>query len=145
MPDEGSPSLSVKDVYGEIGTNYRYFLAWRHRLFAGYVAVLAGLSVAYWSVGDDDAFRKAIIAASFVITVVFWILEYRNRDLYHACQNSGQACESDLPQDVGIYTRLTSNTDVLHRRITQSLGIDILFFVVIVASIVVEIYLWCKG
>ena len=48
-------SLSISDVYAEIGVNYRYFLTWRHRLFAGYFALLAALAIALsWLVTENQ-------------------------------------------------------------------------------------------
>ncbi len=141
MNDEGSSDLSLKDAYAEIGTNYRYFLTWRARLFAGYLTVLAALSVAYWTVRSDANLQKIIVAVPIALTIVFWMLDLRNRHLYHACQHSGQACEKYLPEGAGIYTRFGTDPDVRRRRITQSLALDVFFLIVLLASIAAGIYL----
>ncbi len=73
------PSLSTSDAYTEIGANYRYFLGWMHKAFAGYVAILAGLSIAFWEIRDDHALCCAIAFTAILLTGVFYAFQYRNR------------------------------------------------------------------
>ena len=44
--------IDERDLYEEIGRNYRYFLDWRAKLLAGYFAVIVGLAVGFaWILG----------------------------------------------------------------------------------------------
>jgi hypothetical protein len=100
--------LSVEHAYEEVGTNYRFFLTWRHRLLAGYFIVVASMCFGIpWIWEKDKGLLWAPFAAGMAITVVFWVLDFRNRDLYHACQKVGETLESTLPENLaGIYGAL---------------------------------------
>jgi hypothetical protein len=121
--------MVLKDVYAEIGTNYRYFLSWRHGLFAGYLATLAAVAIGFsWLY--KEAARWALwmpFAAGLVLTGLFWALEYRTRDLFHACQESGISCETGLPAGVGLFTRLRGKDRII---VTHSRVLNVLFVIV---------------
>lgn len=134
MPDE---KLSVKELYAEIGNNYRYFLSWRRLIIAGYIGALAGVSVACWSVAPNELLQEILAIATIVLTVFLGLIDSRNRDLYHACEDSGVACEKKLPKDVGFYTRLKAIREVPGSRITQTKALHVLFFIVILACVAV--------
>lgn len=121
-------SLTVKDIYAEIGLNYRYFLTWRHSLFAGYLVVLAALSVAgSWFFKEARGHLWLVPLVASILTVVFWMIERRNRDLYRTCLDRGAACEKALAA-CGIFTGFKSPPP---SRFTQSFAIDLLFAVVL--------------
>jgi len=121
--------MEKKDVYKEIGTNYRYFLDWRHKLLAGYLGSVAGLSIGfYWSLTNVDTrpFSVIILFSGFIISLVFWGLEYRNRDLYHLCQRAGAKMEEKegINDGQGIYTALDeSKNKISHSRVLDSMFI----------------------
>lgn len=136
--DEGQ-SLSLKDVYTEMGINYRYFLGWRQRLLAGYLATVAALAIAYaWTYKEAKPLSWVVLATGSGLTIVFWFLDYRNRDLYHACQNSGEALEKagGISAEQGIYSRLNK----LQVRITHSRTLDIMFVVIALCFLAGAIY-----
>ena len=136
------PGLNLKDAYDEIGTNYRFFLTWRHGLLAGYLAIIAGLSVAFsWLYKEAPALLWIVFAAGFAVTLLFWVLEYRNRDLYRACQESGKICEDGLPAGSGLFSRLNELQD---KRITHSYAIDLFLGFALVSLVVGIIWAICR-
>ena len=144
--DTGSDKLLLKDVYAEIGTNYRFFKTWRERLLAGYLAVLAGLSIAYkWTQSAEVEqstsqlrLELAVCGAGLLITVVFWLLEFRNSDLFLDCLRSGKKCEeaANLPEETRVYSRILSSRKCF---VTQSRAMNLLFLLASVGIIAVAI------
>ena len=133
QPSETPPSgVTIKDVYAEVGVNYRYFLTWRQRIFAGYLAVLGALGVAAgWLLKESPHSLWLLAGAGFLLTVVFGIIERRNRDLYRKCVECGAACEVGLG-GVGIYVGLQDKP----KGLTQSFGIDLLFIIMAIFFLV---------
>jgi hypothetical protein len=126
--------LKVEELYKEVGTNYRYFLSWRHRLLAGYFVILAALSIAFsWLYKKAHSLLWVTFSFGIIITVVFWALEYRNRDLYHACQNTGEQLEKNNAALDGIYLNLNK---LQGKSVTHSLAINILYIATIITMIV---------
>jgi hypothetical protein len=132
--------LSVDERYREIGENYRYFLAWRERLFAGYLAVLAALALAFVSAGQLPQagaatlpMRVVMPLIAILISWIFWMLEFRNRDLFHCCQNAGRLVE----KGAGIYSDLAVSGDdvvsLLGVKVRHSDSLDV-FVSIVVAS-----------
>ena len=115
--------LTIQDVYIEIGVNYRYFLTWRQRIFAGYLAVLGVLSVAAgWMLKDAPHLLWLFSITGLLLTLVFWTIERRNRELYGVCISRGAVCEAGLG-DMGVYSGLRQRP----QRVTQSAALDLLF------------------
>ncbi len=135
MPSENC-NLTVKDVYEKSAAAHQYFLNWRHRLFAGYVAVLAALGVAgSWAFEKNCTYAFSLIPlASVVVTTVLWALDFRTRDLYRACQRAAADCEignHGPPNKNGVYSALSeTRTLVLY----HSLVFDLFFLLVILFS-----------
>ncbi len=105
--------MKKKDLYSEIGRNYRYFLGWRHRLLAGYLVTVSGLAIAFsWTYSNNvDKINRLswiVLLLGFIITLVFWSLECRNRKLYRTCQNAG----SHLEKYKGVYTDLIKSRGI---------------------------------
>jgi hypothetical protein len=115
--------IAAKDVYAEIGINFRYFLTWRQLIFAGYLAVLGALSAGGAWVYEHAAHLLGVVpAVGLLLTGVFWVIEYRNRQLYRACIEQGAACEVGL-DEIKMYTRLRNPPGWL----SQSNAMDVLF------------------
>ncbi len=126
--------LSVRDVYTEVGMNYRYFLTWRHRLFAGYFALLAALGIALsWLAKEAPGWSWTPFAIALVVSLLFWALEIRNRSIYRNIYDSGAACEKELPAGTGVYTGIRTG-----RRgwISHSRAMDAFYVVMILAMII---------
>lgn len=135
--EAASTGVTIKDVYAEVGVNYRYFLTWRQRIFAGYLAVLGALGVAAgWLLKESPHSLWLLGEAGFLLTIVFWIIEGRNREIYRNCVKCGAACEVGLA-DIGIYVELQLKPKMLR----QSFGVDLLFFVMTIFFLVVGVVL----
>lgn len=115
--------MDKKDIYSEIGTNYRYFLDWRHKLLAGYLVTVAGLAIGFsWALTNIDIkpISWIILLLGIFVSLVFWGLDYRNRDLYHICQRAGARIELNekIDDGQGIYTSLEeSKSKISHSRV----------------------------
>ncbi len=78
---------------------HRYFLSWRHQLFAGYLAVLAALAIAFnWAYKNPLDYNSRlwlviVIVIGVFLTIIFWLLEIRTRQLYRGCQNIARNLE----------------------------------------------------
>ena len=87
-------------IYGEVGKNYRFFLNWRYVLIAGHLVSLWVLAQAYSWLHEHQIFLTWIVfPLGLLFTCFFWALEFRNRDLYQACMNSGEMIEQALLSD----------------------------------------------
>jgi hypothetical protein len=144
MVAEKDSTLTQVEVYRENGANFRYFLGWRERLFAGHLAILAGLSIGFsWMYENTPNLCWLALFAVMLITFVCWLLECRVRDLYHACQEVGWELEKSIELDCeqGIYGKLDSlrrtRTTLTHSRI-----IDIFFKLILFMSFIAMLY--CK-
>ncbi len=137
--------MEKKDVYNEIGTNYRYFLDWRHKLLAGYLVSVAGLAVGFsWSLTNNDTkpISWIILILGFIVSLVFWGLDYRNRDLYHICQRAGAKMEEieNFKDGQGIYSALEeSRSKVSHSRV-----LDLMFLISTIGFLIGGILAACK-
>ncbi|MEE4263219.1 MAG: hypothetical protein V2I56_11050 [Desulfobacteraceae bacterium] len=121
---EASLDLSIKDAYEEAGRNYRYFLSWRERLLAGYFALLAGLFFAFsWLIKEAPKLTWTPFAVGFILTLVMWALEYRNRDLYRVCQQTAKECESGLPKGMGMFTEMLSKVPRIYHSTLMLVGV----------------------
>jgi hypothetical membrane protein len=80
-------------IYEENGRTFRHFLSWRRLMFAGYFAVLAGINLAL-----DGSTRSDILfpAAGLLISVVFLLLDLRNRALIGILSEAGENLEREL-------------------------------------------------
>src|SRR5688572_6908685 len=117
--------------YEEIGTNYRFFLGWRHAAFAGDLIILYGvisLTTSFYKDKDLIACAWIIPAVAAPIGLLLRLIDVRTRVLYHAAIRAGQVLEGDTG---GFYTELAK--DVVpagtspFKKPTQSAAIEILF------------------
>jgi hypothetical protein len=119
-------SLTTQDLYAENGSNYRFFLNWRHALFAGYLLILFTLANIYFTNNQfEETNRPYLYVVVLVSSLIFWGLERRIRNLYHACMNTGHALEKAIGTN-GIYTRL-DGPEMRGRWPTHSTILDGLF------------------
>jgi hypothetical protein len=162
-PNPAAPIVAFearKLVYDHCVELHRYFLTWRHQLLAGYLATLAGLGIAYsWTYSTTNNARRlgwVICGLGAFLTFIFWLLDYRNRDLYHACQQVAsdieEACGFNADpvstRHKGLYARLNQTSlqpgppsgFKLLRWVTHSRAIDILLLGAFAALIAGAIY-----
>jgi hypothetical protein len=133
--------LSHKDIYEEIGRNYRYFLNWRHALFAGYLLILYIASTFYTESSDNLFFQRLCLGVTILISLVFWVIEIRIRDLYRACTEAGESLEKMTADkkdalSYGIYAKL--NSDALrNKNFSHTNALNLLFLSVIISASIV--------
>jgi len=119
-----------EEYYKEVGTNYRFFLSWRHATFAGNLIVLGGaLSLSISAFKDAREFVWLIPLCASPVGVLLWIIDVRNRHLYHAAIQAGKTLENGQR---GFYTILAD--DVIlppnrspFRKPTQSAALNVAF------------------
>ena len=125
-------------TYEEIGRVHRYFLNWRNALFAGHLAVVYALYLAYSRLMEQanqnqnslTVLQLLLLGSGFILTLVFWGLERRTRDLYRACLKAGEAWETNN-NVTGVYQTLNhTNSNWSHSSI-----LDKYFLVVLLADI----------
>ena len=122
MAKDKNEGLMQKEIYAEIGTNYRFFLNWRHALFAGNLLVLYALVNAYLRLSESNQgdLNYVVFSIGLLLSVCFWGLEIRIRDLYRACTRAGHKLEK-MVSESGIYTELDSqnliNGAISHSRV----------------------------
>ncbi len=126
-------SIDAAKFYEELGQNYRYFLGWRERLFAGYITVLAGLGLGF-AMSGRTSFEIGLLVAAILVSVVFLILDQRTRDLFQQCQLVGRDLEK-LSNTLGVYTALQSLVRPVGSLTTHSLAVKLLVGGVVGGSI----------
>lgn len=93
--------INDEKLYEEIGQAWRHFASWREKIFAGYLTTVAALAVGYFQ-NASVFLRAAIFAGGVLVSVVFWMLEFRNVQLINACQMAadrlehGKGCYAEL-------------------------------------------------
>ena len=120
-------------IYEEIGNNYRFFLRWRHAAFAGNLIVLgATLSFSVSAFKDAKELMWIIPLLASPVGLLLWIIDVRNRSLYHVANRAGKEIE-DSEGVSGFYSKLISEKVVLPKgtsvfsRLNQSLALNFLF------------------
>lgn len=145
--------MDSKDAYLHVGETFRYFLNWRHLLFGGYLGVLGALCLAFaWAhtpLADSGKqtmtsplqlqARRALPFAAIALSTVFWMMDFRNRDLWRGCIFVGRDLEERILKERGVYTHLH---DIGNRETTGGIShgraIDLLVSVVI-ATVVAQV------
>ncbi len=75
-------------LYEEIGQNWRHYVSWREKIFAGYLTALAALAFAF-SQNKSPAVLSLVFAFGLVVSLVFRILDFRTTELVNLCQLAG--------------------------------------------------------
>jgi hypothetical protein len=123
-------------LYEEVGTNYRFFLGWRHATLAGILVILYGvgsLTLSTYNKSSTSSSAWIIPALSFPIGFVLWIIDFRTRQLYIAAINAGKHLEGD---EGGFFTELVKIVKppgrnpirlLIQGEPTQSSALDLIF------------------
>jgi hypothetical protein len=117
-------------MYEEVGTNYRFFLKWRHAALAGNLLVLGAVfSGCISALKDAKEILWLIPLCASPVGILLWIIDVRTRDLYHATIDAGKELEDGVK---GFYTRLADNVRVPagksgFSQLTQSLALNVCF------------------
>ena len=94
-PDDKFEELKL--LYEENATQFRFFLNWRQLLLAGYFAVVAALALALkWTLTAAPAYIFVPAFAGAGVSLLFWALDHRNRQLYNLSSEVGSILEAKL-------------------------------------------------
>ncbi len=87
----------LKLLYEENATQFRFFLTWRQVLLAGYFAIIAALALGFeWAVLHSPDLTFACPLAGACASILFWALDFRNRELYEHASDVGAMIEEAL-------------------------------------------------
>ena len=99
--------MDTNKKYEEIGANYRYFLGWRHASVAGYLVILYGIvSLTIITYKEYPSLAYFIPLVSCPIGIIFWLVDKRTCNIYHAAIRAGKSIEGD---NGGFYSELSEN------------------------------------
>jgi hypothetical protein len=121
--------MDNQKLYEELGHIWRHFASWREKIFGGYLAVLIALGAGF-SQTTSVRIRAAIFAGAIVVSIVFWILDFRSSQLLNACQTAA----ASLEEQKGSYGTLCSLRFGPRTWPTYGLAIDLLVAGVVGAS-----------
>jgi hypothetical protein len=136
-----------EELYKEVGSNYRFFLGWRHATFAGYLIVL-GAVVSFCVSAYKDAAEVLWLVplGASPIGFLLWAVDVRTRGLYHAAIRAGKELEQATK---GFYTHLADEVALPlgtspFRQVTQSAALNILFLGGSVSLVALSALFYCK-
>ena len=138
--------------YDEIGSNYRFFLGWRHASFAGILIVLYGtFSLSLLIYKEAAAFAWIVPLVASPIGILLWVIDVRTRDLYHAAIQAGKVLEGEkggfytiLSDDVVLPAGLSPMKYLFQKKCNQSVALNVLFLGSSVVLFVYAILLFVK-
>lgn len=110
----------------ELGLTWRHFAAWKEKIFGGYLVVLAGLGTTIFG-ATSPAWRLAIFVAAIVVSVVFWLLDFRTSQLLNACQDAAT-------RDSRVFAVLNEERKESQWWASYGFAIDVLVGAVVAAS-----------
>src|SRR5689334_14263138 len=75
--------ISDENRYTQVGENFRYYLTWREKLFAGFMVINAALAVAFTCIQQQkqDAQEQSAATTSFSAPALKRELSWRNPEL----------------------------------------------------------------
>ena len=137
-------------IYEEVGNNYRFFLRWRHAALAGNMIVLGAiLSFSVSAFKDAKELMWIIPLLASPMGILLWIIDVRNRSLYHAANRAGKEIE-DSEGVSGFYSKLISENVALPEstsvfsRWTQSLALNCLFLGSSIILLLLSVFFYIK-
>ena len=145
MNDTGQRAEAVdsKSIYGEAGSTYRYFLEWRNKIVAGYLGSIGALGLGYTRAGSEEA-RDIVLISVVIVSLVFWIFDFRNRKLCDACLDAAKRLEQKS-EFFGPYAALESARFNPPRRLTHGLAINLLVaWIIVTSASALSLSLWCS-
>jgi len=119
----------LKLLYEEMGHMFRFYLTWRQLLLAGYFAIVAALAIGYrWTLQNAPEISFVCPFGGAAISVLFWALDYRNRQLYNFTGTVGSELEKKLGfSGLGYYGAYSEGVLITHGRITHSKILSIFY------------------
>lgn len=130
--------------YEEIGTNYRFFLSWRHAAFAGDLVIIYGiLSLTFSIYKDTPSMAWIVPILGSPIGILLWIIDVRTRDLYHAAIRAGEDLEGEKG---GFFTQLAKVVlpagSSPFKKLSQSSALNLLFLGSSLSLIFLAVFLY---
>ncbi len=90
-------SDDLKALYEQSTTQFRFFLTWRELLIAGYFATFSALCVSFgWSLRHIPRYACAIPFLGAALSIVFYLLDRRNRTLYTIASKASLEIEKKI-------------------------------------------------
>jgi len=82
--------------YEQVGTNYRFFLKWRHASFAGYIVIL-GAIVSFSIAAYKDALPLLWLVplTGVPFGIFFWIVDIRIQKVFQSAIEAGRKLEGE--------------------------------------------------
>lgn len=151
-----------KIVYDKASELHRYYLSWRQFLFAGFIAI-TGLIIFKCCDMSNQLNIAILLSIVSIISLIFYLLDKRNCELYHICQKveskiednwfGREKKEKETKGNIKLYKRLDlsyqedkQETNTSHR-ITHTLIIKFLYVGCSIISFVISIlflYSYCN-
>jgi hypothetical protein len=116
-------------LFDQVCQTWTHFAAWREKIFAGYLTVLAGLAYAF-SKDAGAPVRSALFAFAILISVLFRILDIRTTGQINLCQRVG----ARLAGGEGVHGEIMKDRFSTSRLTTYGFAINMLVAGVIGAS-----------
>jgi hypothetical protein len=100
----------LKTLYSEASSQFRFFLTWRQLLLAGYLGIYAALALSFrWALLNFQAYAFVTPFLGALLSILFWALDFRNRQVYQIASQSARAIENELGYpDIGYYSLFKS-------------------------------------
>ena len=115
-------AIDDQSRYQELGEAWRQVVAWREKLFAGYLTVLGALG--YVVLQNSDELRRSVLCiAGILLSVMFQLLEIRTRNIANEYQYTGSLLEKP---GSGCYTTMENARDQSTRWLTFGFPISLL-------------------
>jgi hypothetical protein len=95
--------VTEDEMYRQLCEDYRHHLRWRERLFAGFLAVIGALAIAFYHTHKRDNSDELLFALSSVVLLVgallsgvFYCLDRRCHEVLLDRREAGQALEQGV-------------------------------------------------
>ena len=88
--------VSDEEIYRQLCEDYRHHLLWRERLFAGFLAVIGALAIAFYHTHTDKLsfpFSLVVPLVGALLSLVFFLLDRRCHEVLLDRREAGQALE----------------------------------------------------
>ena len=117
-------------IYEEVGTNYRFFLSWRHASFAGDLVIF--YTILSLTLSVYEKYPKIAWIIPFVscpIGVLLWIIDKRSRDIYHDAIKAGEKLEGNDDGFFSFHSKsVLSKGESPFSKLTHSMALNLLFW-----------------
>ena len=119
--------ITDQDIYGELGQNFRLTLRWRQGLFAGFLAILGALAVAFNHLWNKQKLGLAsiVLLSASLLAIVFWLLDRRCHEVLIDNYQLGKSVEGRANLE-GYYAE-AQKRGLSPKRITHTFVLDFVY------------------